>query len=71
MVVLQMPGDRVRPSVQACPGQFLAQPDDQLPTTSGVARGEFLGRRDRGSNAVSPSARYRATSRDTHPCETP
>ena len=36
-----------------------------------MAFGEVFGRRDRGSNAASPSARYRATSRDTQPWETP
>jgi hypothetical protein len=36
-----------------------------------IAFGEVFGRRDRGSNAASPSARYRATSRDTQPWETP
>ena len=36
-----------------------------------TAFGEVFGRRDRGSNAASPSARYRATSRDTQPWETP
>jgi hypothetical protein len=41
-------------------------------TISGVmAAGEVFGRRDRGSNAASPSARYRATSLDTHPLDTP
>jgi len=30
VVVLQVPGDRVRARVQALPGQLLAQPDDQL-----------------------------------------
>jgi hypothetical protein len=36
-----------------------------------MAVGEVFGRRDRDSNAVSPSARYRATSLDTHPFDTP
>ena len=30
VVVLQVPGDRVRPGVQPLPGQFLPQPHDQL-----------------------------------------
>jgi hypothetical protein len=30
VVVLQVPGDGLRPGVQALPGQFLAQPDDQV-----------------------------------------
>jgi hypothetical protein len=29
-MVLQVPGDGLRPGVQALPGQFLAQPDDQV-----------------------------------------
>ena len=36
-----------------------------------IEAGEVFGRRDRGSNAASPSARYRATSRETQPWETP
>ena len=37
-----------------------------------IVFGGVFGRRGRGSNAASsPSARYRATSRDTHPWETP
>ena len=37
----------------------------------GVAFGDVCGRRDRGSNAASPSARYRAISFETHPRDTP
>src|SRR5579875_628115 len=33
-----------------------------LATCSGIAIGLVFGRRDRGANAASPSARYRATS---------
>ena len=40
-------------------------------TSGPIADGEVFGRLDRGSNAVSPSARCRATSRDTQPWETP
>ena len=29
MMMPQVPANRVRPGVQALPGQFLAQPDDQ------------------------------------------
>jgi hypothetical protein len=36
-----------------------------------IAVGAVFGRRDRGSNAVSPSVRYRATSFETHPFDTP
>jgi hypothetical protein len=35
VVVLQVPGDGARASVQALPGQLLAQPDDQV---GGVVR---------------------------------
>jgi len=42
-----------------------------FPILRTYANGDDLGRRDRGSNAASPSARYRATSRDTQPCDTP
>jgi len=38
---------------------------------AGVACGFVLGRRDRGSNAASPPARYRVTSLLTHPFDTP
>ena len=72
VVVGQVPADGVRPGVQALPGQFLVQPHDQVPAASGlIADGEVFGRRDRGSNAASPSARYRATSRDTQPLRHP
>ncbi len=35
-----------------------------------IAFGEVFGRRDRDSDAASPSARYRATRRDTQPWDT-
>ena len=38
---------------------------------AGVAVGDVVGRRDRGSNAASPSSRYRAISLLTQPLETP
>ena len=57
VVLLQVPGDGLRPGVQPLAGQLLAQPDDQL-DGAGADRGRGgLGRRDRGSNAASPSAR--------------
>ena len=71
MVVFQVPRDRVRPGVQALPGQLLTQPGDQGNRGVRDGPGEVAGRRDRGSNAVSPSARYRATRREIHPWETP
>ena len=40
-------------------------------TTSDTLVGEACGRRDRGSNAVSPSLRYRPTRRVTHDRDTP
>ena len=49
----------------------MRSPVIKLAVASPIACGEVFGRRDRGSNAASPSARYRATSRDTHPCDTP
>jgi hypothetical protein len=56
VVVLQVPADRVRPGVQALSGQFLTQPLISSTVRSLIADGEVLGRRDRGSNAASPSA---------------
>lgn len=40
-------------------------------TESGIADGAVRGRRDRGSNAAGPSARYRAMSLETQPSDTP
>ena len=40
-------------------------------TSSDTLAGEVRGRRDRGSNAASPSVRYRVTQRDTVALETP
>ena len=57
VVVLQVPGDGVRPGVQALPGQVLAQPTISSTASALIAAGEVFGRRDRGSNAASPSAR--------------
>ena len=61
-MMLQVPADRVRPGVQALAGQVLAEPTIRSAISSLTADGELRGRRDRGSNAASPSARYRATS---------
>jgi len=36
-----------------------------------TAVGEVFGRRERGWNAASPSARYRLTRRETQPWDTP
>ena len=71
VVVFQVPGDGLRAGVQACPARSLRSPVIRPAVLCGIARGEVFGRRERGSNAASPSARYRATSRDTQPCDTP
>jgi hypothetical protein len=72
MMLLQMPSNGVRSGVQALLGQLLAEPRTINSTVAaGIAVGELFGRRDRGSNAASPSDRYRATRRLTQPCETP
>jgi hypothetical protein len=55
VVVLQVPGDGVRSGVQALPGKVCAQPMIRSAVSSLIADGEVLGRRDRGSNAASPS----------------
>jgi len=62
-----VPGPASRPR----PASSFRSPVIRLTVVTGTACGEFLGRRERGSNAASPSARYRATRRDTHPWETP
>jgi hypothetical protein len=36
-----------------------------------IARGDRLGRRERGTNAASPSTRYRASSSYSHDRDTP
>jgi hypothetical protein len=52
MVVLQVPADGVCAGVQALLGQLFAQTQHKLHRRGGV-----FGRRLRGSNAASPSAR--------------
>jgi hypothetical protein len=49
----------------------LRRPSTSSTVAGAVARGEVLGRRLRGSNADSPSARYRATNSYTHDRATP
>jgi hypothetical protein len=39
VVVFQVPGDRLRPGVQALAGQLLAQPHDQLDGLAADRRG--------------------------------
>ena len=51
-----MPGPASRP----CPASSLRSSAIRLAVVSGMARGEVFGRRDRGPDAASPSARYRA-----------
>jgi hypothetical protein len=69
--VFQVRGNGVRPGIQAAAGQVLATATISCTVSPLIAPGEVFGRLDRGSNAPSPSARYRATSRDTQPCDTP
>jgi hypothetical protein len=57
VVLLQVPGDGLRAGVQALPGQFLASCTIRSAASSLIAVGEVFGRRDRGSNAASPSSR--------------
>ena len=59
------------PASRPCPAKSLRSQTISSAVLSGIARGEVTGRRDRGSNAASPSARYRATSRETQPWDTP
>jgi hypothetical protein len=47
VVMIQVPADGVRPGIQALPGQFLAQPDDQL-------HGRLSDRRGRGPRPPGP-----------------
>ena len=55
---LQVPADRVRAGVQALLGQLLPQPKHQLDRPrAGSPTVTDAGRRERGSNAASPSAR--------------
>jgi hypothetical protein len=57
-----MPADRVPTGIESGRGQLLAQLDDQLDRLGGIAVGTVFGRRERRSNAASPSTRYRARS---------
>ena len=59
------------PASRPCPASSLREAVISSTVPALIAAGEVFGRRDRGWNAASPSARYRATSRDTHPCDTP
>ena len=52
---LQVPGDRVRARVQPRPVQLLPQPAISSAASGPIAHGDEAGRRDRGSNAASPS----------------
>jgi hypothetical protein len=55
VVVLQVPGDGVRPVIEAFAGQLGAQPDDQVDRGLRQPAGLVCGRRERGANAASPS----------------
>ncbi len=57
VVVLEVPADRVRARVESLGDKFAAEFEDQLDRRDGVACGCVSGRRERGSNAASPSAR--------------
>src|SRR5215510_3868599 len=59
------------PASRPCPASSFRSLMISSAVLSGTARGEVFGRRERGSNAAPPPARYRATSRDTHPWDTP
>ena len=59
------------PASSPCPDSSFRSLMISSTVASLIAAGEVFGRRDRGSNAASPSARYRATSRETQPWETP
>jgi hypothetical protein len=56
VIVAQVPGDCVRPGVQALPASSLRKKTISSMISSLIAFGEVFGRRDRGSNAASPSA---------------
>jgi hypothetical protein len=56
VVVLQVPGDGLRAGARALSGKVLAQPMIRSAASSLIAVGEVFGRRDRGSDAASPSA---------------
>jgi hypothetical protein len=57
VVVGEVPGDGVRPGVQARGGELAAESGDQRDGGWWIAVGLVLGRRERGWNAASPSAR--------------
>jgi hypothetical protein len=55
MVVSQLPGDGVGSGVESLAGCLRSRTISST-TSSGIAVGEVFGRRERGSNAASPSA---------------
>ena len=59
------------PASRPCPASSFRSLMISSAVLSGTARGEVFGRRERSPNAAPPPARYRATSRDTHPGDTP
>ena len=67
----QVPGDRLRASIQAGPARSLRSATMASSVAWLVRCGLVCGRRERDSNAVSPSARYRATRICTHRRDTP
>jgi hypothetical protein len=56
VVLLQVPGDGLRPASSPCPASSLRKATMSSTVPGLVADGEFFGRRDRGSDAASPSA---------------
>jgi hypothetical protein len=59
------------PASRPCPASSLRTTTISPEVASGIADGEVRGRRDRGSNAASPSAWYRPSSAQTQDRATP
>jgi hypothetical protein len=59
------------PPSRPCPARSLRSRTISSTVSGATAFGEVFGLRDRGSNADSPSARYRVSSRLIQPRETP
>ena len=58
------------PASNPCPASWWRSLMINATVAAGIAVGWLCGRLDRGSNAASPSARYRATKRLTQPGDT-
>ena len=59
------------PASSPCPDSSFRSRTISSTVPGGIASGEVFGRRDRGPNAASPSARDLASSRDIQPWDTP